>query len=61
MVFLPMEIEAARDEPSISFEELKDVRILASDSYKKLRRYILGHSPVRELMPIIVYVEGEPL
>lgn len=60
VVFLPVEIAAARDEPSISFQELKGFRILASGSYETLRRYIFGHPPVRELMPIIVYVEGEP-
>jgi len=60
VIFLPKRIPALGDEPSASSEEIDGVRILASDSYKKLRSYVLRHPPVRAIMPIIVCIEGEP-
>ena len=58
VIFLPKRIAAANDEPSVMFEEIDGVRILSSDSYKTLRSYVLGHPPVRAIMPIIVDIEG---
>jgi len=58
VIFLPATIVAVQANSSVSCEELDGVRMLAADSYNKLRSCILQDPALRKYMPIIVFVEG---
>ena len=57
VVFLPAQM-TVEDNPAVSSNELDGVKMIAADSYTELRRYILDNPEVRELFPLIVFIEG---